>query len=383
MLRRRADGRLPHVVSPVCRGATAGADVAPRLSPRLQHRCASHAAGRVASPRGTWAALQAIARLAHAGAEAGDLHVTPFNGRLFAPARAPLLDHLALDDGRVARALEALCFTRAALDGGRQRIAYAELGVEELGSVYESLLDLEPVARTVAARARRPRRPQSTCAHPPARRARPPAPSTRPARLPTRSCATRWPRSWTGRSPEEILSLRVLDPAMGSGAFLVSAGRFLAAEWERALKRTRRRHGGRPVGGRSRGDASPDREPMPVRGRPQPDGGATGAAFAVAGDAGRRSAAVVSRSSPRGRQQPGGGLPTGRACTTSGEGSPAGSVAARVAVRVVGCARVGTRAAARTSRRRRIDSADIVHGKEAALAGVAAGARTGLLEGRL
>jgi hypothetical protein len=79
-------------------------------------------------PRGTWAALQAIARLAHAGAEAGDLHVTPFNGRLFAPARAPLLDHLALDDGLVARALDALCFTRGPLDGGRQRIAYAELG---------------------------------------------------------------------------------------------------------------------------------------------------------------------------------------------------------------------------------------------------------------
>ncbi len=98
--------------------------------------------------RGTWAALQAIARLAHAGAEAGDLHVTPFNGRLFAPARAPLLDHLSLDDRLVARALDALCFTRAAMDGGRQRIAYAELGVEELGSVYESLLDLEPVAPT-------------------------------------------------------------------------------------------------------------------------------------------------------------------------------------------------------------------------------------------
>ena len=102
-------------------------------------------------PRGLWAALQAIARLAHAGADAGDLHVTPFNGRLFAPARAPLLDHLALDDDRVAHALGALCFTRASTDGGRHRIAYAELGVEELGSVYESLLDLEPVARTTGA----------------------------------------------------------------------------------------------------------------------------------------------------------------------------------------------------------------------------------------
>ncbi len=187
-------------------------------------------------PRGTWAALQAIARLAHAGAEAGDLRVTPFNGRLFAPARAPLLDHLALDDGRVARALDALCFTRAALDGGRQRIAYAELGVEELGSVYESLLDLEPVARTA-------RTPRETLAAPAVHL----RPSASAARKTTGTFYT--PRAIAdalvrdtlaplvdGRSPEQILSLRVLDPAMGSGAFLVSVGRFLAAEWERALK---------------------------------------------------------------------------------------------------------------------------------------------------
>ena len=36
-------------------------------------------------------------------------------------------------------------------------------------------------------------------------------------------------------SPEGILSLRILDPAMGSGAFLVAACRYLAAAYERAL----------------------------------------------------------------------------------------------------------------------------------------------------
>ena len=34
---------------------------------------------------GLWASLQAISRLAHAGCRAGDLTVTPFNGRLFSP----------------------------------------------------------------------------------------------------------------------------------------------------------------------------------------------------------------------------------------------------------------------------------------------------------
>ena len=178
-------------------------------------------------PRGMWATLQAIARLAHAGADAGDLRVTPFNGRLFAPARAPLLDHLALDDQRVATALDALCFTRTTPTSGRQRIAYAELGVEELGSVYESLLDLEPVApprRAVRLRPSAQRGPQDDWHLLHAARGRR-----------CRWCATRWRPLVEGRSPEEILSLRILDPAMGSGAFLVAVSRFLASEWERAL----------------------------------------------------------------------------------------------------------------------------------------------------
>ena len=140
---------------------------------------------------------------------------------------------------------------------------------------------------------------------------------------------------------------------MGSGAFLVSAGRFLAAAWERALKERGDAMAARPVGRRSRGDASPGREPVPVRCGPQPDGGPTGAAFAVAGDAGRRSAAVVSRSSPCGRQQPCGGLATGRARTTSGQGPTARAVAARLAVRVVGCRSCRYARAGGTSRRRR------------------------------
>jgi hypothetical protein len=42
-----------------------------------------------------------------------------------------------------------------------------------------------------------------------------------------------------GASPEAILRLRVLDPAMGSGALLVAACRHLAAEYEAALVRER------------------------------------------------------------------------------------------------------------------------------------------------
>ena len=91
-----------------------------------------------ASPRGTWAALQAMARLAHAGCSSGDLHVVPFNGRLFSPTAAPLLDHLPLGDAPVVTALGSLLFTWDT--GRRRRICYADLGVEQLGSVYERLL---------------------------------------------------------------------------------------------------------------------------------------------------------------------------------------------------------------------------------------------------
>src|SRR5436190_15524021 len=95
---------------------------------------------------GLWAALRAIARLAHSGCRAGDLRVTAFNGRLFAPTGTPLAERRDLDDEAARRALIALS-TRPAPDrAGRERIAYRDLGVEQLGAVYETLLDYEPRA---------------------------------------------------------------------------------------------------------------------------------------------------------------------------------------------------------------------------------------------
>ena len=94
--------------------------------------------------RGLWDVLRAIARLAHAGCRAGDLRVTPFNGRLFAPGRTPLAERRDLDDEAARRALLALSTRPAADRGGREKIAYRDLGVEQLGAVYETLLDYQP-----------------------------------------------------------------------------------------------------------------------------------------------------------------------------------------------------------------------------------------------
>src|SRR5262249_9038641 len=57
---------------------------------------------------GLWDALRAVARLAHAGCRAGDLRVTAFNGRLFAPAKTPLAEQRHLDDEAARQSLIAL-----------------------------------------------------------------------------------------------------------------------------------------------------------------------------------------------------------------------------------------------------------------------------------
>ena len=181
---------------------------------------------RLPRPRGLWEALQAISRLAHRGCHAGSLRVPAFNGRLFSPVHAPLADVLPLDDGAVRQALLALTTRplRSKQQPGRERIAYGDLGVEQLGGVYERLLDFKL--------------PEHSSARP----------ATRERRKATGSFYT--PRSLTeylvrrslaplvhDASPDQVLTLRLVDPAMGSGAFLVAACRYLAIAYESALIR--------------------------------------------------------------------------------------------------------------------------------------------------
>ena len=189
-------------------------------------------AERPARTPGLWDALRAIARLAHAGCHAGDLHVTAFNGRLFSPARTPLAERRDLDDEAARTAVLAISTRPSADRAGRERIAYRDLGVEQLGAVYETLLDYEP-------------------------RPAPPTPGRRNAATVTLETGSGVRKS-TGTfytpqpmaeylvrralgplvrhvSPDRILQLRIVDPAMGSGAFLVAACRYLADAYERAL----------------------------------------------------------------------------------------------------------------------------------------------------
>src|SRR5205814_6805519 len=92
--------------------------------------------------RGIWKALQAITRLAHAGCRAGELRVTAFNGRLFSPSDAPAADRAPIDD-ETMRAVALAVATTTDTHQRRHRILYHDLDVEQLGAVYEHLLDYE------------------------------------------------------------------------------------------------------------------------------------------------------------------------------------------------------------------------------------------------
>jgi Eco57I restriction-modification methylase len=194
------------------------------------------AAERPETAAGLWDALRAIARLAHAGCRAGDLRVTPFNGRLFSPVRTPLAERSDLDDHAARRALLALSTRPSADRVGLERIAYRDLGVEQLGAVYETLLDYEPRLAPQNEERRSSRSAVVELVR---------GSGTRKA---TGSFYTPLPiadyliRRTLGPlvkdvEPERILQLRVIDPAMGSGAFLVAACRYLADAYEAAMLR--------------------------------------------------------------------------------------------------------------------------------------------------
>ena len=184
--------------------------------------------------RGVWQAVRAISRLAHTGCSAGELKVTAFNGRLFAPARAAAFEHTPVPDEVMAAAL--LAMSTVPSGPARARVAYRDLDVEQLGAVYEHVLEYQPAAGApaVLAHSRDARKSTGTFYTP---------------RAVTDFLVRRTLAPLTeGRSSAEILGLRVLDPAMGSGAFLVAACRFLADAAERARVREGAWHPGDVTG---------------------------------------------------------------------------------------------------------------------------------------
>jgi len=192
--------------------------------------------------RGLWQAVQAISRLAHAGCRAGELRVTAFNGRLFSPSQADTFDRTPIADTVMSQAVVAVSTTptrpsnpssRSGLSRAwprgkrmrpttaRARIVYRDLDVEQLGAVYERVLEYEPSPGATLVRTREIRKSSGTFY----------TPRALTGFLIRQTLAP----LVKGRSAAEILRLRILDPAMGSGAFLVAACRYLSIAAEEAL----------------------------------------------------------------------------------------------------------------------------------------------------
>lgn len=65
----------------------------------------------------------------------------PYNGGLFSATQTPLLNAVALSDEVMAEAIDILSWERH--DGQRRYINYRDLSVQQLGSIYERLLEFE------------------------------------------------------------------------------------------------------------------------------------------------------------------------------------------------------------------------------------------------
>jgi type I restriction-modification system DNA methylase subunit len=99
-------------------------------------------AGLSPAASGYWSRLQDLFRMIDAGDAA--LGIPPYNGGLFEESRHPELGQWRIGDSYLARAVDMLTRAAAAERTGRGFVSYRELSIRELGSIYEGLLEHRP-----------------------------------------------------------------------------------------------------------------------------------------------------------------------------------------------------------------------------------------------
>ncbi len=181
----------------------------------------------------------------------GDLSIglPPYNGGLFSSGSAPVLATVRLPDTVVAKVIYDLSHTSVTRrgDNGRRFVNYRDMSVQQLGSIYERLLEREPVRTQDGAVTIQPNpyaRKDSGSFYTPqelvdliVEKTIGPLVDQRLAVFEEKSkqlASDR--RSLQERHAElaaldpavAVLGLKVLDPAMGSGHFLVTAVDFLS-----------------------------------------------------------------------------------------------------------------------------------------------------------
>ena len=195
-----------------------------------------------ASAASYWSAIDDLCRaIDHGDASIG---LPPYNGGLFDGARTPLLGRIRLNDQIMADVVDALSFEHT--PDGRRYINYRDLGVQQLGSIYERLLEHEIVRDGDEMTVRLnvfARKGTGSYYTPddlvaliiketvePLVRSRIDAFMARHAELATSPLPEdrRIGRLKSLDPAEKLLDLKVCDPAMGSGHFLVNLVDYLA-----------------------------------------------------------------------------------------------------------------------------------------------------------
>lgn len=178
----------------------------------------------------------------------------PALGGLFDNDQCPRLDAAQIDNQRLLAAVFQLGWFRA--DGGLSRVNYRDMGPEELGSVYESLLELVPDLQGLATPATARLAFVGDDASDASTKGNtrkltgsyytPDSLVQELIRSALEPVIARTVKANPERPVDALLSLTVCDPACGSGHFLLSAARRLADEV--ALHRAAaEREGGAPT----------------------------------------------------------------------------------------------------------------------------------------
>ena len=189
-----------------------------------------------------WSAIDDLCRAIDQGDSS--IGLPPYNGGLFDRERTPLLGRIRLDDQIMADVIDALSFQKT--PEGRTYINYRDLGVQQLGSIYERLIEQE-IVREDGEISGRPnvfaRKGSGSYYTPddlvgliiqetiePLVRSRIAAFKARITELATSSLPEerRIGRLKRLDPAEKMLELKVCDPAMGSGHFLVNLVDYLA-----------------------------------------------------------------------------------------------------------------------------------------------------------
>jgi hypothetical protein len=189
-----------------------------------------------------WGALEDLCRALDAGDQS--IGLPPYNGGLFKAEQTPLLSKIRLGDVVMANVIDALSFEQT--PDGRKYINYRNLSVQQLGSIYERLLEHEIVRDDgrVIVRPNIFARKGSGSYYTPddlvgliIRETLDPLVTARMevfnAKVEELATSTQAEDRRIGAlkrldPAEELLKLKICDPAMGSGHFLVSLVDYLS-----------------------------------------------------------------------------------------------------------------------------------------------------------